>query len=171
MIKPWLFEFFHAVHDSALRDDPAAVSAHIRRYLDLWVDDEAVSAYTTPWRVAEEFAMLDHLTGGRLEMGVVSGIPYELAVVGIGREQAAQAHSEIADVLLDAVTKPVVTHRGEHFSFEDVRLTPPFPRSAPPVWTAATSEASARRAPVSSDRSRSERSYEGKCVRASSSES
>ncbi|SPF06672.1 LLM class flavin-dependent oxidoreductase [Streptomyces sp. MA5143a] len=188
MIKPWLFEFFHALHDSAVRDDPAAVNAHIRRYLDLWVDDEAlgfegiffsehhfgpgyspspnlliahlaartttlrlgvlgsVSAYTTPWRVAEEFAMLDHLTGGRLEMGVVSGIPFELAVVGIDREQATEVHGEIVDVLLDAVTKPGVTHRGKHFSFEDVRLTPHFLRSAPPVWTAATSEASARRA-------------------------
>lgn len=188
MVKPWLFEFFHAVHDPAVRDDPAAVNAHIRRYLDLWVDDEAlgfegvffsehhfgpgyspspnlliahlaartttlrlgvlgsVPAYTTRWRVAEEFAMLDHLTGGRLEMGVVSGIPFELAVVGIGRERAAQMHGEIVDVLLDAVAKPDVTHMGKHFSFEDVRLTPHFLRSAPPVWTAATSEASARRA-------------------------
>ena len=31
-----------------------------------------VTPYATPWRVFEEFAMLDHLTHGRLEMGVVS---------------------------------------------------------------------------------------------------
>ena len=106
----------------------------------------SVSAYATPWRVAEEFAMLDHLTGGRLEMGVVSGIPPELAVVGITREHAAEVHAETLDVLLAAISKPVVSHRGRHFSFEDVRITPSFLRPAPAVWTAATSETSARRA-------------------------
>ena len=117
MIKPWLFEFFHSVHDPAGHDDPETVHEHYRAYFDLWIGDEArgfegiffsehhfgpgyspspnllishlaartstmrlgvlgsVSAYSTPWRVAEEFAMLDHLTNGRLEMGVVSGIP------------------------------------------------------------------------------------------------
>ncbi|MFF4806297.1 LLM class flavin-dependent oxidoreductase [Streptomyces sp. NPDC002144] len=188
MIKPWLFEFFQSVHDPAGRDDPATVHEQFRRYLDLWVDDEAlgfegvffsehhfgpgyspspnlviahlaartttlrlgvlgsVSVYATPWRVAEEFAMLDHLTEGRLEMGVVSGIPPELAVVGISREHAAEVHAETLDVLLAAVTKPAVTHQGKHFSFEDIRITPHFLRPSPPVWTAATSEASARRA-------------------------
>jgi alkanesulfonate monooxygenase SsuD/methylene tetrahydromethanopterin reductase-like flavin-dependent oxidoreductase (luciferase family) len=188
MIKPWLFEFFPAVHDPAVRDDAATVHGQFRRYLDLWVEDEAlgiegiffsehhfgpgyspspnlliahlaartttlrlgvlgsVSAYATPWRVAEEFGMLDHLTEGRLEMGVVSGIPPELAVAGITREHAAEVHDEIVDVLLAAVTKPVVTHQGKHFSFEDVRLVPGFLQPSPPIWTAATSEASARRA-------------------------
>ncbi|MBO4253317.1 LLM class flavin-dependent oxidoreductase [Streptomyces griseorubiginosus] len=188
MIKPWLFEFFRAVNDPIGRDDPAAAHEHFRRYLDLWVDDEAlgfegiffsehhfgpgyspspnlvianlaarttslrlgvlgtVSGYATPWRVAEEFAMLDHLTEGRLEMGVVSGIPPELAVVGISRERAAEMHAETLDVLLAAIAKPVVSHQGKQFSFEDVRITPGFLRPSPSVWTASTSEASARRA-------------------------
>ena len=42
----------------------------------------SVRPYATPWRIVEEIAMLDHLTDGRLEIGVVSGIPPELAVVG-----------------------------------------------------------------------------------------
>lgn len=188
MIKPWLFEFFHAVHDPADRDNPAMVQDQFRRYLDLWTHDEAlgfegiffsehhfgpgyspspnlvianlaarttalrlgvlgsVSAYATPWRVAEEFAMLDHLTDGRLEMGVVSGIPPELAVVGLTRDHAAEVHAETLDVLLAAISKPAVTHQGKHFSFEDVRITPSFLQPSPPVWTASTNAASARRA-------------------------
>ncbi|OBJ10570.1 LLM class flavin-dependent oxidoreductase [Mycobacterium sp. 1465703.0] len=188
MIKPWLFEFFHSIHDPARREDPAAIHQQYKNYLDLWVDDEAlgwegiffsehhfgpgyspspnlviahlaarttklrlgvlgtVSPYATPWRVAEEFAMLDHLTEGRLEMGVVSGIPPELAVVGISREYAAQVHAETLDVLQAAIAKPLVSHQGQHFSFDDVRLTPSFLRSAPSVWTASTSPDSARRA-------------------------
>lgn len=105
-----------------------------------------VSGYATPWRVAEEFAMLDHLTQGRLEMGVVSGLPPELAVVGISREHALEVHAEVIDVLLSAVSKPLVSHRGKHFTFDDIRLTPSFLQASPPVWTACTSAESARRA-------------------------
>jgi alkanesulfonate monooxygenase SsuD/methylene tetrahydromethanopterin reductase-like flavin-dependent oxidoreductase (luciferase family) len=188
MIKPWLFEFFHSVHDPARRDDPAAVQQQYQDYLSLWVDDEAlgwegilfsehhfgpgyspspnlvianlaarttslrlgvlgtVSPYATPWRVAEEFAMLDHLTQGRLEIGVVSGIPPELAVVGISPQHAAEVHAETLEVLQAAISKPLVSHHGKHFSFDDVRITPTFLQATPPVWTASTSPDSARRA-------------------------
>ena len=188
MIKPWLFEFFHSVHDPAGHDDPETVHEHYRAYFDLWIGDEArgfegiffsehhfgpgyspspnllishlaartstmrlgvlgsVSAYSTPWRVAEEFAMLDHLTKGRLEMGVVSGIPPELALTGITPPKAAEMHAEVLDVLQAAVAKPVVSHNGAHFSFEELRMTPTFLQSSPSIWTASTSEQSARRA-------------------------
>ena len=53
----------------------------------------SVTPYTTPWRIVEEIAMLDHLTDGRLEIGVVSGIPPELAVVGISPQVAAERHA------------------------------------------------------------------------------
>lgn len=188
MIKPWLFEFFHAIHDPVAGDDPERVQQHYQTYLDLWVGDEArgfegiffsehhfgpgyspspnliiahlaaltstirlgvlgtVTPYATPWRVAEEFAMLDHLTRGRLEIGAVSGIPPEQAVVGITPDQAAEIHAETLDVLEAAIAKQVVTHRGKHFSFDQVRITPTFLRPAPNVWAASTSEASAKRA-------------------------
>ncbi|MEU1183297.1 LLM class flavin-dependent oxidoreductase, partial [Streptomyces sp. NPDC005820] len=70
----------------------------------------------------------------------------ELAVVGIPREKAAEIHAETLDVLLAAIAKPAVTHHGTHFSFDDIRITPGFLRTSPPVWTASTNEASARRA-------------------------
>ncbi|MGY4711508.1 LLM class flavin-dependent oxidoreductase [Mycolicibacterium sp. CBM1] len=188
MIKPWLFEFFHSVHDPALHDDPAAVQQQFQSYIDLWTDDErlgwegilfsehhfgpgyspspnlviahlaarttalrlgvlgTVSPYATPWRVAEEFAMLDHLTGGRLEIGVVSGIPPELAIVGISPQHAAEVHAETLEVLAAAISKPLVTHHGKHFSFDDVRITPAFLQPNPPFWTASTSPESAARA-------------------------
>ena len=48
--------------------------------------------------------MLDH-TNGRLEIGVVSRIPPELAVVGITTDVAAARHAEVIDVL-DAAGHP-----------------------------------------------------------------
>ena len=61
--------------------------------------------------------MLDHLTNGRLEIGVVSGIPPELAVVGITPEVAAARHTEVIDVL-DAALK----HNGDLTSRHAVEL-------------------------------------------------
>ena len=90
--------------------------------------------------------MLDHLTKGRLEMGVVSGIPPELTLTGITPPKAAEMHAEVLDVLQAAVAKPVVSHNGAHFSFEELRMTPTFLQSSPSIWTASTSEQSARRA-------------------------
>lgn len=42
MIKPWLFEFFPELGGPTADPDPADVTAHFARYLDLWVRDEAL---------------------------------------------------------------------------------------------------------------------------------
>ena len=40
-----------------------------------------------PWRVLEEIGMLDHLTGGRLEIGCASGVPQELIQIGLATDR------------------------------------------------------------------------------------
>jgi alkanesulfonate monooxygenase SsuD/methylene tetrahydromethanopterin reductase-like flavin-dependent oxidoreductase (luciferase family) len=107
----------------------------------------SVSPYATPWRVVEEIAMLDHLTNGRLEIGVVSGIPPELAVVGIAPDVAAARHTEVIDVLDAALKDPVISHHGTEWNFDDLEILPRcLQQPSPPVWTAVRSAASAERA-------------------------
>jgi alkanesulfonate monooxygenase SsuD/methylene tetrahydromethanopterin reductase-like flavin-dependent oxidoreductase (luciferase family) len=107
----------------------------------------SVTPYATPWRIIEEIAMLDHLTDGRLEIGVVSGIPPELAVVGITPDVAAQRHTEIIDVLDAALKSPVISHHGAHWSFDDLEILPRcLQQPSPPLWTAVRTAASAERA-------------------------
>jgi alkanesulfonate monooxygenase SsuD/methylene tetrahydromethanopterin reductase-like flavin-dependent oxidoreductase (luciferase family) len=107
----------------------------------------SVTPYATPWRVVEEIAMLDHLTGGRLEIGVVSGIPPELAVVGITPDIAAGRHAEIIDVLDAALHNQRVSHHGTHWNFDDLELLPRcVQQPAPQIWTAVRTAASAERA-------------------------
>jgi alkanesulfonate monooxygenase SsuD/methylene tetrahydromethanopterin reductase-like flavin-dependent oxidoreductase (luciferase family) len=105
----------------------------------------SVTPYATPWGIPEEFAMLDHLTGGRFEPGIVSGIPPELGVAGIPMHVATQRHSEVADVLDHAQAGEPVTHHGEQWSFDNLPLFPPAYRPKR-VWTASRSRESSERA-------------------------
>jgi alkanesulfonate monooxygenase SsuD/methylene tetrahydromethanopterin reductase-like flavin-dependent oxidoreductase (luciferase family) len=104
------------------------------------------SPYSTPWRIVEEFGMLDHLTGGRLEPGVVSGIPPEYALVGIEPAEALERHEEILDVLALAQGDGSVSYHGRYWELDDVELLPRPIQQPLPVWTASRSIESARRA-------------------------
>jgi len=99
-----------------------------------------------PWRVCEEIAMLDHLTGGRLEIGTATGIPQELAKVGMPFEEATARSLEALQILDAALSQPVISHHGRFWHFDDLHLVPrPLQQPAPPKWTTVISEESARR--------------------------
>jgi alkanesulfonate monooxygenase SsuD/methylene tetrahydromethanopterin reductase-like flavin-dependent oxidoreductase (luciferase family) len=105
-----------------------------------------VLPYYDPWRVVEEIAMLDHLTGGRLEIGTAAGIPNELALVGMSYDEARQRFDEALDVLDAALKNPVVSHHGRFWNFDNLRIAPrPLQQPAPPKWTTVLSTASARK--------------------------
>ena len=97
-----------------------------------------------PWRVLEEISMLDHLTGGRLEIGCASGVPQELIQIGIAAEENRERFNEalaILDAWLDA---PVISHHGRYWNFDNLRIVPrPLQQPSPPKWTTVVSTASA----------------------------
>lgn len=107
-----------------------------------------VLPYYEPWRVVEEIGMLDHLTHGRLEIGTASGIPPEMAKVGLGAAEASERNLEAQDLLDWALTHPgrPITHHGKYWNFDNLTLVPPLRQSQPNRWTTVVSEASARRA-------------------------
>ena len=96
-----------------------------------------VSNRSQPVRVAEEMALIDVLSRGRLECGFVRGVPYEIAPANVfpyrGTEKLWEAH--------DLITKAWTTHDGP-FNFEgrwfharQVNIWPrPFQQPHPPVW-------------------------------------
>jgi alkanesulfonate monooxygenase SsuD/methylene tetrahydromethanopterin reductase-like flavin-dependent oxidoreductase (luciferase family) len=105
-----------------------------------------VLPYYDPWRVVEEIGMLDHLTGGRLEIGTAAGIPNELKLVGLSYEEARARFDEALEVLDAALAQPVVTHHGRFWKFDNLRMVPrPLQQPAPPKWTTVLSTASAEK--------------------------
>ena len=106
-----------------------------------------VPAYHTPWQLAEEIGMLDHLTCGRLEIGTAAGIPQEMAQVGLGVDEARERYDESVEILDKALAEPVISHHGRYWNFENLRITPrPVQQPWPPKWVTVVSESSARKA-------------------------
>lgn len=108
-----------------------------------------VLPFYTPWRVVEELAMLDHLTGGRLEIGCANGVPQELERVGIRAEEARGRFNEALDIVDVALLNSTVSYRGVYFELDELDILPPFKqRPAPPKWTTIVSKGSARKSAV-----------------------
>lgn len=142
---------FFSEHHFGLSYSPSpnlliATVAGVTERLRLGTMGVVVPLYT-PFRVLEEIGMLDHLTGGRLEIGCASGVPQEMAKAGIGPEATRERFEETVTILDAWLAAPVISHHGRHFSFDNLRIVPrPLQQPAPPRWTTVVSPASAARA-------------------------
>ncbi|WP_424139856.1 LLM class flavin-dependent oxidoreductase [Roseomonas chloroacetimidivorans] len=100
-----------------------------------------------PLRVAEELAMIDVISRGRLEMGFVKGVPYEVAAANSNPVRMMDRLWEAHDLIIKAMT----THdgpfnfEGEYFHHRQVNIWPrPWQQPHPPVWITASSPQSVR---------------------------
>ncbi len=93
-----------------------------------------------PVRVAEEYAMIDCLSSGRLIAGFVRGIPPEYIWYGVNPEESRGRFEEAYNLIMTAWTEPVWNHEGRFFKLHDCAIWPrPVQQPHPPVWIAARS--------------------------------
>jgi natural product biosynthesis luciferase-like monooxygenase protein len=92
-------------------------------------------------RIAEEFAMVDILSAGRLEFGLGRGYqPKEFAGLSVSMERTREQFDETLEVIRRAWTEERLTFEGEFYRIHDLRVLPkPIQRPHPPLWTAAVS--------------------------------
>ena len=100
--------------------------------------------FHNPIRLAEDTAMLDHLSRGRLEFGAGTGVSsHEFLRWNVPFERRREISEEALDIVIKAWTEESVTYEGEFFNFVEVLTTPkPYQRPHPPIWFAAHSAAS-----------------------------
>lgn len=100
-----------------------------------------IAPFAHPLRIAEEWAMVDVLTGGRLEFGLGRGYqPREFVGLDIPMERTRERFDECLEIIRRAWTEPRVTFDGEFYSVRDVDVLPkPLQQPHPPLWTAAVS--------------------------------
>ncbi|MGI8554641.1 MAG: LLM class flavin-dependent oxidoreductase [Dehalococcoidia bacterium] len=101
-----------------------------------------------PLRVAEDGAVADVLSEGRLDVGI--GLGYreeEFQAFGVPRRQRPSRMEEGLDILLKAWTEECFSHQGRYYQFENVSVRPrPVQQPHPSIWMAASSAAAAQRA-------------------------
>src|ERR1700704_6383345 len=89
-----------------------------------------------PLRLAEEICMLDHLSGGRVEVGIGRGAsPHELHYFGVDPDHAPAMYFEAYTVIMQALTQTEVNSAGKYYSFENVPIEiKPAQLPHPPLW-------------------------------------
>ena len=89
-----------------------------------------------PLRLIEEVCMLDHLSGGRLELGVGRGVtPYELRYFGVDPAGTRAIFDEALAVLIAGLTHERLTFAGNHYQYHDVPIElHPMQQPYPPLW-------------------------------------
>ena len=89
-----------------------------------------------PLRVLEEICMLDHMSGGRLELGVGRGVsPIEVGFYGVDPASGPRQFPEALHILKQGLTLDVLTFKGEFYEFANVPMVlKPVQKPHPPLW-------------------------------------
>ena len=106
-----------------------------------------------PIFLAEEAAMLDVLSGGRLDFGIGRGqVVYEYNNFNVDYETRTQRFEEILDVILGLWTTPGFSYDGVFYQLKDMTITPtPIQQPHPPVYLAVSRSAASVDVAISRD--------------------
>src|SRR2546425_9469026 len=101
-----------------------------------------------PIRLATELALLDNLSGGRIDVGVGHGTnfnEYEFMGYGLRSDDSRERMEETLDVMIRAWTESPLVHHGKFYQLSLPELRPrPLQRPHPPIWRAVSSGNSVR---------------------------
>ena len=107
-----------------------------------------VLPYRHPLLVAKQYGTLDHLSGGRVILGVGSGhLKPEFRVLGADFERRGKVSDEYLGAIAAAWEQEVAGFEGETVAFRDLLVAPRASRRPrPPIWVGGNSRAAVRRA-------------------------
>ena len=96
----------------------------------------ALPLVNNPLNIAEEFAMLDNLSRGRIITGFVRGIGTEYHATGLNPTFSHERYQEAHDLIVAAWTRPgPFEFEGLHYNYRYVNLWPrPYQQPHPPIW-------------------------------------
>ncbi|HTK64122.1 MAG TPA: LLM class flavin-dependent oxidoreductase [Pseudonocardia sp.] len=114
----------------------AAIVARTTQRARILVLGNALPLYNPPLRVAEEYAMIDVISGGRLEAGMVVGDMPGYYSYGINPTEARARFNEALELIRQAWTRPgPFEFSGEYYRYQHVNPWPrPVQTPHPPIW-------------------------------------
>ena len=108
----------------------------------------SLAAFYNPLRLAEEVALIDVLSGGRVNWGAGRGFDrVEFEAFGVPVEESSDRFRECVEIVLAAWRNERVSYQGRFWTYDGIEVLPkPLQAPHPPVWLAATSPDSITRA-------------------------
>jgi alkanesulfonate monooxygenase SsuD/methylene tetrahydromethanopterin reductase-like flavin-dependent oxidoreductase (luciferase family) len=90
----------------------------------------------SPLRLIEEISILDHLSHGRLDVGVGRGVsPFELNFHRVDPKSSVEIFLEALDAVKYGLTHEMLDHDGKHYQYKDVPMElRPLQDPHPPIW-------------------------------------
>src|ERR1700716_1253439 len=90
----------------------------------------------SPLRLIEEICMLDHLSHGRLEVGVGRGVsPFELNFHKVAHDQSREIFMDAFGCISAGLTTDMLTYAGPHYSYDKVPIAlRPLQQPHPAFW-------------------------------------
>jgi alkanesulfonate monooxygenase SsuD/methylene tetrahydromethanopterin reductase-like flavin-dependent oxidoreductase (luciferase family) len=117
---------------------PGVMAGALSRRTKGWlaVLGRALPLLNNPLTVAEEYAMIDEITGGRLIAGFVRGIGAEYHSSGVNPTESHDRFHEAHDLILRAWTEPgPFRFEGKYYDFGYVNVWPrPYQQPHPPIF-------------------------------------
>ncbi|MFH8609330.1 LLM class F420-dependent oxidoreductase [Streptomyces sp. NPDC018029] len=135
--------------------DPVATLAHLAAVTEnvRLLSHVAIVGLRHPLLSAKQYATLDHLSGGRLILGVGAGhVQEEFGALGVDFARRGPVLDETIDALRAALgPDEYPEHHGDHYDFRDLGQRPRPAQTRVPVWIGGSSPAAVRRAATRGD--------------------
>ncbi|MFH0177297.1 LLM class F420-dependent oxidoreductase [Streptomyces cacaoi] len=135
--------------------DPVATLAHLAAVTERvrLLAHVAVVGLRHPLLTAKQYATLDHLSGGRLILGVGAGhVREEFETLGVDFERRGAVLDETIDALRAALgPDEFPSHHGKSYDFEGLGQRPRPAQARVPLWVGGSSPAAVRRAALKGD--------------------
>jgi alkanesulfonate monooxygenase SsuD/methylene tetrahydromethanopterin reductase-like flavin-dependent oxidoreductase (luciferase family) len=92
-----------------------------------------------PLRIAEELAMADCMSRGRVMAGFARGVPREYRVYDVPMAESRGRFEEAFDIVLKAWTEETFSHQGKYYNYKDIAIWPrPYQQPHPSCWVPFT---------------------------------
>jgi len=106
-----------------------------------------VLPYYHPLELAKRYGTLDHLSDGRLTLGIgVGHLEDEFQLLGVPYDDRGARADDALRALRASYGRPVATYHGTHYSFEEMAIEPHAAQAHLPVWVGGDTRRALRRA-------------------------